>query len=409
MSTKSRQIFYRALLTQLEDDLLFDVAEKLQEATGLTKLDCPSNILVQNTREALQDYDKQIVSDEFFDIDRFGSERPSFINFDQTSREHLFAFNHHKSVSSTSFSSDGLFFASGSHDASIRIFNVPKVASVIHKRKTDGDIVNNIKPLIHTVSCFNAPVTKLKFHPEAPFLAAAAENELRLLNCMHDGAHVRKVDWTFQSVKTNRRIRDFSFTSGGEYIALACDDPSYYLYSLETGDILTHSSDEVPNASLTAITTNSANSTIVTGSQDGVVAFWQNSQMVYGLQPHEGQGIAQLEQQGDYLITSGYDNNLCVFDVRNMTEPVSRFIIDREGNTPCFTLARNCLITPTILHKGNRKSVGLAVCDIYSSQIKTVESGHTDVILSLDYNPSRGLLATGSNDTYCRIGPKMKK
>ncbi|KAK8969445.1 hypothetical protein KSP40_PGU017601 [Platanthera guangdongensis] len=136
-------------------------------------------------------------------------------NFPKHESRHI--SEHKNMVRCARFSLDGQYFATGSSDFSIKLFEVSKIKQLM---AVDSREVS-IRPVIRTFYDHAEPVNDLDFHPQGTILISGAkDNTIKFFDFSKTVA--RKA---FRVIQDTHNVRSVSFHPSGEFILAGTDHP----------------------------------------------------------------------------------------------------------------------------------------------------------------------------------------
>lgn len=169
-----------------------------------------------------------------------------------TLRFHGSFVGHSHWVYSAAFSKTTDLVATGSEDRSVRVWDVEKKSVIVN---------------FHDVAGVGAAVSKVKFHPDGSFLAAAGTNGVVKLWDLRSRKLVQHYDAHAGPVE------DMDFHPGGDHLATTCEAEALKLWDLREGRLLHQAAGGHQRPPLACAFGPSGRS-LVTGGRDAIVIVW---------------------------------------------------------------------------------------------------------------------------------------
>ncbi|XP_010456865.1 PREDICTED: cleavage stimulation factor subunit 50-like [Camelina sativa] len=218
----------------------------------------------------------------------------------------------HKSVVRCArFSPDGMFFATGGADTSIKLFEVPKVKQMI-----SGD--TQARPLIRTFYDHAEPLNDLDFHPRSTILVSSAKD-----NC------IKFFDFSkttakraFKVFQDTHNVRSISFHPSGEFLLAGTDHPIPHLYDVNTYQCFLPSNvpDSGVNGAINQVRYSSTGSIYVTASKDGAIRLYDgvSAKCIRSISGAHGKSevtSAVFTKDQRFVLSSGKDFTVKLWEV----------------------------------------------------------------------------------------------
>jgi WD40 repeat protein len=151
-------------------------------------------------------------------------------------------------INELDFTNDGNLLVAAGDRTGIHVFHTSdmRVAKLIHRNGS-------------------APTIAVRLSPDNRIVAGAGHEGIVDIWSLHDGEHIRRVNFT------GRKIETLTFSPDGHYLLYAGHDPHIRVVRLSDG-ALVHQSEPVDNAEYIAFSKNG--SFLASAHQDGVVRLW---------------------------------------------------------------------------------------------------------------------------------------
>ncbi|CAN8264874.1 unnamed protein product [Cochlearia groenlandica] len=209
------------------------------------------------------------------------------------------------------FSPDGMYFASGGADTSIKLFEVPKV-----KQMLSGD--SQARPLIRSYYDHAEPINDIDFHPRSTILASSAKD-----NC------IKFFDFSkttakraFKVFQDTHNVRSVSFHPSGEFLLAGTDHPIPHLYDVNTSQCFlpSNSSDSGVNGAINQVRYSSTGSVYVTASKDGAIRLYDgvSAKCVRSISRAHGKSevtSALFTRDQRFVLSSGKDSTVKLWEI----------------------------------------------------------------------------------------------
>ncbi|PKI32481.1 hypothetical protein CRG98_047143 [Punica granatum] len=180
-------------------------------------------------------------------------------SFPKHETQHL---SEHKNVARCArFSSDGRFFATGSSDTSIKLFEVSKIKQMMLPDSRDGPT----RTVIRTFYDHTQPINDLDFHPQNNVLISGAKDcTIKFFDLSK--ATAKKA---FKVIQDTHNVRSVSFHPSGDFVLAGTDHPIPHLYDVNTFQC--YLSANIPEF---GVRYSSTGGMYVTASKDGAIRLW---------------------------------------------------------------------------------------------------------------------------------------
>uniref|UniRef100_A0A1J3CVL5 Cleavage stimulation factor 50 kDa subunit n=1 Tax=Noccaea caerulescens TaxID=107243 RepID=A0A1J3CVL5_NOCCA len=218
----------------------------------------------------------------------------------------------HKSVVRCArFSPDGMFFATGGADMSIKLFEVPKV-----KQMLSGDTQS--RPLIRSFYDHAEPINDLDIHPRSSILISSAKD-----NCIKffdfSKTTAKRAVKVFQDT---HNVRSIAFHPSGEFLLAGTDHPIPHLYDVNTYQCFLplNFPDNGGNGAINQVRYSSSGSLYVTASKDGAIRLFDgvSSKCVRSISGAHGKSevtSAVFTRDQRFVLSSGKDSMVKLWEV----------------------------------------------------------------------------------------------
>ncbi|KAL1566394.1 Cleavage stimulation factor subunit 50, variant 2 [Salvia divinorum] len=221
----------------------------------------------------------------------------------------------HKNVARCArFSPDGRFFATGSADTSIKLFEVSKVKQMMLPDQRDGA---HMPPGFQTYYDSLDSINDLVFHTRNSILVSGARDcTIKFFD--FSKALTRKA---FKIIQDTHNVRSLSFHPSGEFLLAGTDHPIAHLYDVNTFQCCPSANvQETSNGAINQVRYSSTGGIYVTASKDGAVRLWDGvtSQCVRSILGAHGTAeatSATFTKDQKYVLSSGKDSMVNLWEV----------------------------------------------------------------------------------------------
>jgi WD40 repeat protein/energy-coupling factor transporter ATP-binding protein EcfA2 len=272
---------------------------------------------------------------------------------------------HTKMINKVSWSTDGLWIASASDDATVIL------------RRINGEIVHTLQ---HDDMAYGAV-----FSPNNQLLASASlDKTVRIWN-ITDGKLLHEMTGHAESV--NR----ISFSSDGCLIASASDDKTVKLWQVENGSLL--DTFAAGDQNINTVSFSSDGQTIASGSTDGNIRLWRiDGTPLHTFQGHTDRvfGLA-FSPDGNTLVSGAFDKTVRLWKI-------DRTIFYGHGDQ-VFSVDFSP-VSQLIASGGWDKTVRLWRTD--GTPVGVLQD-HSDRVFNVCFSPDGSLLASASDDTTVKF------
>ncbi|BAB10643.1 cleavage stimulation factor subunit 1-like protein [Arabidopsis thaliana] len=212
----------------------------------------------------------------------------------------------HKSVVRCArFSPDGMFFATGGADTSIKLFEM-----------ISGD--TQARPLIRTFYDHAEPINDLDFHPRSTILISSAKD-----NC------IKFFDFSkttakraFKVFQDTHNVRSISFHPSGEFLLAGTDHPIPHLYDVNTYQCFLPSNfpDSGVSGAINQVRYSSTGSIYITASKDGAIRLFDgvSAKCVRSIGNAHGKSevtSAVFTKDQRFVLSSGKDSTVKLWEI----------------------------------------------------------------------------------------------
>jgi WD40 repeat protein len=275
--------------------------------------------------------------------------------------------DHNYSVNTVAFSPDGQIIASGSDDATIKIW------------QRDGSILK-------TIHNNQQKVDEVSFHPDGKIIASANnDGSIKLWNL--EGNLIKTIAAHTGKVKT------VTFSPDGQLIASAGDDKTIKLWNLDGNLLQTFSGH---TAEVNSVKFSPDGQTIASGSWDYLVKLWHlDGTLILTLEGHKSNVYSvDFSPDGQKLVSGSWDGTIKLWHLDGtliLTIPEH----DQNVNQVKFSPDGK-----TIVSTSNDSTIKLWHID---GSLKTTLWGHSDFVKTVSFSPDGQTLASGSVDNTIRL------
>ncbi|XP_022886040.1 cleavage stimulation factor subunit 50 isoform X3 [Olea europaea var. sylvestris] len=221
----------------------------------------------------------------------------------------------HKNVARCArFSPDGKFFATGSADTSIKLFEISKIKQMMLSDSRDA----TMRAVIRTFYDHLQPVNDLDFHPQNTILISGAKDHT--IKFFDFSKTVAKR--AFRVIQDTHNVRSVSFHPSGEFLLAGTDHPIAHLYDVNTFQCyLSANVQEIgANVAINQVRYSSTGGMYVTASKDGAIRLWDGvtSNCVRSILGAHGTAeatSANFTKDQRYVLSCGKDSTVKLWEV----------------------------------------------------------------------------------------------
>lgn len=310
--------------------------------------------------------------------------KPTSLNY----TPHLILRGHKRGVSCLKFSPNGLWVASGSADATIKIWSASTGA------------------LEHTLEGHLAGINTLTWSPDSKTLASGSDDKsIRLWDVRTGRAHPTPL------IGHHNYVYSLAFSPKGNMLVSGSYDEAVFLWDVRAARVM-HS---LPAHSdpVSAVDFVRDGTLIVSCSHDGLIRVWDTStgQCLRTL-VHEDNapvGSVRFSPNGKYILAHTLDSCIRLWDYANGK---GKCVKTYQGHTNAKyslcgafgTYGERTVPAETYAFIATGSEDGEVVLwDVSTKNVLQRLSGHDDVVLAVDTHPKEELLATTGLDRTVRI------
>ncbi|KAK4799235.1 hypothetical protein SAY86_024600 [Trapa natans] len=221
----------------------------------------------------------------------------------------------HKDVARCArFSSDGRFFATGSADTSIKLFEVSKIKQMMLPDSRDS----SARTVTRTFYDHTQPINDLDFHPHSSILISGAKDcTIKFFDLSK--ATAKKA---FRLIQDTHNVRSISFHPSGDFVLAGTDHPVPHLYDVNTFQC--YLSANMPefgdNAAINQVRYSSSGGMYVTASKDGAIRLWDGVSATCVRTIPAAHGTAEVTgvtftKDHRFVLSCGKDSNVKLWEV----------------------------------------------------------------------------------------------
>ncbi|KAG1468540.1 hypothetical protein G6F56_003777 [Rhizopus delemar] len=293
-------------------------------------------------------------------------------------------FTQHKgSCRIASFSYDGRFAATGSHDTSLKLLDVNKMQN---RTGDSGD-----KPVVRTLYDHTDTVNDLSFHPNGIVLASCSDDQsIKLFDLSKSG--------------DASPVNSISFHPSGDFLLAGTEDSAIRIYDVRTLQCFTNSNNaNVHQGSISQIRYSKTGKIFASSSLDGSVRVWDSvsSQCIKVLdRAHGGAAVSsvRISKNEKYVLTAGLDSSMKLWDIST-----GGVIMEYKGHEN-----RSTVLQPAFSHDegfvmiGDEASTDVFCWDTQTGALVKRISGHNGVVRCVSASPNDYGIITCSEDFRAR-------
>lgn len=306
----------------------------------------------------------------------------------------------HKSiVRCAKFSHDGLFFATGSADTSIKLFEVAKVKQMFLPDTREGPI----RPVIRTFYDNLQAINDIDFHPHGGILISGSkDNTIKFFD--FSKTTVRKA---FKVIQDTHTVRSVAFHPSGHFILAGTDHYLPHLYDINTSQCCIAANVQClnVNASINQVRYSDSGSMYVTASKDGVVRVWDgvSAQCVRsfdGAHSSKETTSAVFTKGQRFVLSCGKDSTAKLWDVGT-----GRLVRQYLGATHVQSRYQAVFNeTEEFVFSLDEHANDVVVWDsLTSERVARLPANHVGTVRWLEHSPSESVFISCGNDRSIRF------
>ncbi|KAF9317512.1 hypothetical protein BG003_000657 [Podila horticola] len=308
-------------------------------------------------------------------------------------------------ATSTAFSKDGRYAASGSADTSLKILDV-------NKMKLMND---DVHPVVRTLYDHDTPVTDVDFHPNGLVLAASSDTIVKLYDLSKPS-----VKRSFRYLQDTHPVSSVSFHPSGDFLLVGSEAETVRIFDVKTLQCFTPKAFSAPphnsnasavdiaqqgphKAGINSIQYASTGSVFITASQDGSIKVWDavSGKVIRTIDnAHSGKGVtsATISKNGRYILSGGFDSVGKLWDIGS-----GKLIHGFTGAVQKTTKQSMIFSYNESFVFSSDESNNTIVCwDARNGTLLKRYAGHQGLIRSVSASPTENGLISCGNDNRVR-------
>ncbi|KAG0090208.1 hypothetical protein BGZ93_004390 [Podila epicladia] len=317
----------------------------------------------------------------------------------------VYTTTHKDMATSTAFSKDGRYAASGSADTSLKILDV-------NKMKLMND---DVHPVVRTLYDHDTPVTDVDFHPNGLVLAASSDTIVKLYDLSKPS-----VKRSFRYLQDTHPISSVSFHPSGDFLLVGSEAETVRIFDVKTLQCFTPKGFSAPahnsnasavdvaqqgphKAGINSIQYASTGSVFITASQDGSIKVWDavSGKVIRTIDnAHSGKGVtsATISKNGRYILSGGFDSVGKLWDIGS-----GKLIHGFTGAVQKTTKQSMIFSYNESFVFSSDESNNTIVCwDARNGTLLKRYAGHQGLIRSVSASPTENGLISCGNDNRVR-------
>jgi len=326
---KDKDKLYRLIISQLSYDGYTSIAKSLTQQFRPESAIIASDELVRFYRSAIEagvKVDKDTVAPHSDgqlmtqtqitqSIDFEFESDVTIVSPEASTYQTSYVTAHKAPVRAAAFTMDGMYVATGSLDATIKILDVERMlaknsTSGNQNDPTSGQNPGDDHPTIRTLYDHTDEVTCIAFHPQAPYLLSGSRDET--INIFDWGkTQIKKAKTSIQEASP---LRSISIHPSGDYFVAATEQSTVRLYDIHTAQCWVSSCPRDQHQGPVNMVKYCQNAHLyASASEDGSIKVWDgvsNRCIQTITNAHAGEAVCSVEftRNAKYLLSSGKDS-----------------------------------------------------------------------------------------------------
>lgn len=245
-----------------------------------------------------------------------------------------------------------------------------------------------------TLTGHSKPVTQSIFHPDTTLIATGSSDKTIRIWTAEDGTTSYKSHATFSN--HNDVITSLNFHPLNEYLVSSSKD-SWAFHHIERGETIASSRNSV-SSPITCCSIHPDCLLLATGQENGSISLWNiaKQSVVLTFADYKKPTRALQFSENGFQILTGSDNEVTLWDLRKIKEPVTNVKLDSSFNLNSLDLTYSGAYLAAC-------GSSIALYDAQNLDEITTLKNHSDVVTGIKWDLSGTSLASVSLDRTLKI------